>query len=201
MTLTYPSKTEVSPLGSHEERRWHFYARGEIISLISNGLWQVSHGLVQLSTISDHGEEILLGWAQAKDFFGQYLTNLEVYEAKALSDVYLRWYSPAEIENSPTLGHILLNQVLRRVRQTETLLAIAGIRKVEEKLQQLLFFLKKDLGEPAEQGVRLPVRFTHQNLASTINTTRVTVTRLLGEFQRQGWILLDSDRHLIILDV
>jgi CRP-like cAMP-binding protein len=41
-------------------------------------------------------------------------------------------------------------------------------------------------------------RFTHKNLADAIGTTRVTVTRLFKEFQTQGWLALDGDRHLLI---
>jgi CRP-like cAMP-binding protein len=69
---------------------------------------------------------------------------------------------------------------------------------VEERLQELLQLLSQELGQPVAEGTRLLVRLTHQNLANAIGTTRVTVTRLLGEFQRQGLISLDSDRHLVI---
>jgi CRP-like cAMP-binding protein len=84
------------------------------------------------------------------------------------------------------------------MRQTEALLAIAGLKRVEDKLHHLLQLLKQEMGEPVAEGTRLGIRLTHQNLANAIGTTRVTVTRLLGEFQRQGLISFDSDRHLII---
>jgi CRP-like cAMP-binding protein len=42
------------------------------------------------------------------------------------------------------------------------------------------------------------VRLTHQMLANAIGTTRVTITRLLGDLQSQGRISFDSDRHLVI---
>jgi CRP-like cAMP-binding protein len=94
----------------------------------------------------------------------------------------------------------MLNQTIRRQQQTESLLAIAGLKRVEERLQQLLQLLKREMGEPIAQGSRLKIRLTHQNLANAIGTTRVTVTRLLGEFQRQGAVSSDCDRHLIIHD-
>ncbi|NJK48133.1 Crp/Fnr family transcriptional regulator [Candidatus Gracilibacteria bacterium] len=181
-----------------EGRRLHFYDRGEEIPLAEQGVWQVYRGVVQLSQLSLNGEEVLLGWAQPSTFFGLWLTHIESYQAKALSEVYLRWYPLSEIESSANLSHSVLTQVVRRMRQTEALLAIAGLRRVEERLQELLNLLKKELGQPVAQGTRLVVRLTHQNLANAIGTTRVTVTRLLGNFQRQGAIRLDRDRHLII---
>jgi CRP-like cAMP-binding protein len=181
-----------------EERRLHFYDRGEEIPLVEQGIWQVYRGIAQLSQLSLNGEEILLGWAQPSTFFGMWLTHVESYQAKALSELYLRWYPLSEMDTSPHLSNIVLTQVVRRMRQTEALLAIAGLRRVEERLQELLQLLKKELGQPIPEGTRLVVRLTHQNLANAIGTTRVTITRLLGEFQRQGVISLDSDRHMIV---
>jgi CRP-like cAMP-binding protein len=194
---TLRERTQLHDEGS-EGRRLHIYDRGEEIPLVEQGVWQVYRGVVQLSQLSINGEEILLGWAQPSTFFGLWLTHIESYQAKTLSEVYLRWYPLSEIESSAHLSHNILNQVVRRIRQTESLLAIAGLRRVEERLQELLNLLKKELGQPVAQGTRLGVRLTHQNLANAIGTTRVTVTRLLGDFQRQGTIGLDSDRHLII---
>ncbi|MGF1479065.1 MAG: Crp/Fnr family transcriptional regulator [Cyanophyceae cyanobacterium] len=183
-----------------EGRRLHFYDKGDEIPLVAQGVWQVYRGVVQLSKIHHSGEELLLGWAKPATFFGTWLTRVEPYQAKALSDVYLRWYSLGEIETSAQLAQTILGGVVRRVRQTEALLSIAGLRRVEERLHELLLLLKQEMGEPISGGTRLAVRFTHQNIANAIGTTRVTVTRLLGEFQRRELIALGSDRHIVILD-
>lgn len=140
----------------------------------------------------------MLGWVKPLHFFGLWLTNIDSYQAKALSNVYLQWFSLTEIEASANLSQTILHQVVSRVRQTENLLAIAGLKRVEDRLIQLLKLLSEDFGEVMDDSIRLSVRFTHQNLANTINTTRVTVTRLLGDFQRQGLIYFDSDRLLIM---
>jgi CRP-like cAMP-binding protein len=198
MLLTYQTKNQQSERSRIAERRLHFYDRGEEIPLISQGVWQVCQGVVQLGTFNLSGEETLLGWVQPLGFFGLWLTNLDTYHAKALSDIYLKWYSINEIEASSSLSQTVLNQVVLKLRQTEALLAIAGIKRVEDRLIKLLMLLKKEFGEPMEQGTRIGVRFTHQNIANVIGTTRVTVTRLLGEFQRQGLISFASDRHIII---
>jgi CRP-like cAMP-binding protein len=181
-----------------ESRRLHFYDRGEMIPLSGEGVWQVYRGTAQIGQISEAGEEILLGWVQSGIFFGLSFTSLDCYQARALSEVYLKWYTIAEVESSSELTRTMLTQLIRRQQQTEALLAIAGLKRVEERLQQLLWLLKREMGEPISGGYRLSTRLTHQNLANAIGTTRVTVTRLLGEFQRQGWVSTDSDRHLIV---
>lgn len=181
-----------------EGRRLHFYAKGDQIPLVSQGVWQVCEGLVQLSTLCQNGEEVWLGWAEPSTFFGQWFSLLQSYQAIALSDVHLMWFSQTEINASPRLAQMILPQIVRRMRQTEALLAIAGQRRVEDRLQQLLLLMKREIGEPVPEGTRLNVRLTHQNLANAIGTTRVTVTRLLSKLKSEGAISLDRDRHIIL---
>ena len=78
------------------------------------------------------------------------------------------------------------------------MLAINALRRVEDRLWQLLLMLGEEMGRPVDNGIRLTVRFTHQNLAKVICTTRVTVTRILGYFQNRGWIEFDQKRHIIL---
>jgi CRP-like cAMP-binding protein len=183
-----------------EGRRLHFYDKGELIPLAQEGIWQVYRGVIQLSQFAPSGDEILLGWVHPENFFGLWLTahQLENYQARALSDVYLRWYPLVEIESSPTLSQLILGQIIYRMKQSEALLSIAGLRRVDERLQELLKLLAQEMGESTNGGTRLNVRLTHQMLANAIGTTRVTITRLLGDFQAQGQIRFDCDRHLII---
>lgn len=199
MLLTYPTNdNNLTVKIQSSERRVHFYERGEEIPLITQGIWQVNRGVVQLAKYNLSGEETLLGWAQTENFLGLWFTTLEAYQAKALSDVYLQWYSLTEIESCPEISQLVLTQTVTRIRQTEELLAISGLKRVEEKLIALLKLLSKEMGETQEGLIRIKVRLTHQNIANAIATTRVTVTRLLGDWQKQDLISFDANRHLLI---
>jgi CRP-like cAMP-binding protein len=189
---------EIDRQELREGRRLHFYAKGEEIPLVSQGIWQVCQGLVQLTTLCHNGEEVWLGWAEPSTFFGQWFSLLQSYQATALCDVHLIWFSQTEINASPSLAQTVLLQVVRRMRQTEALLAISGQRRVEDRLQHLLLLMKREIGQPVAEGTRLGVRLTHQNLANAIGTTRVTVTRLLSKLKSEGAIILDRDRHIIL---
>lgn len=208
MPPTYKATLELNQQQPYEGRRLHSYGKGEEIPVLPQGVWQVEQGIVQLSTLGRNGEEILLGWAGPSAFFGHWIfpSLKAIHQSQisspttyhALSDAYLKWYSFSEIETSPHLALAILAQVAKRVRQTEALLAIAGQRRVEDRLQQLLLLLKQEMGQPVAEGTRLVARLTHQHIASAIGTTRVTVTRLLSKMQQQGWITLDRDRHIIL---
>ncbi len=76
-----------------------------------------------------------------------------------------------------------MSQLSQRLIKAQQLLSITGIRKMRERLWQLLLMLKEEMGQSVSDGTRLTIRFSHQNLAQIICTTRVTVTRILGDFQ------------------
>lgn len=181
-----------------DDRRVHTYARGEMIPLIPQTIWLVCEGLVKLSTLADNGEEVIVGFAGHSTPFGSSMTSLQVYQATALSDVQLVCIAIAELGISPRLAETLLPKINQRLRQTEFLLAIAGQRRVKDRLSRLLLLLKQEIGQLEAGETRLSVRLTHEELAAACCTTRVTITRELNKLLQEGKIALDSDRHIIL---
>ena len=176
----------------------HIYARGEVIPLKPQMIWQVRQGLVKLVTLCDGAEEVLVGLVKPSMAFGADLTSLQVYQATAMTEVRLVSTSLTEMATSPHLTQTLLNQINQRLQQTESLLAISGQRQVKDRLHHLLLLLKQEIGEQVPQGTRLGVRLTHQDLANACSTTRVTITRLMGKLQQQGKIILDQKNYIIL---
>lgn len=68
------------------------------------------------------------------------------------------------------------------------------------KLISEFFRLGKSFGEEDEKSIRLKRRFTHEQLANLIGTTRETVTRTIKAINNDctGCIIQDKDHHLII---
>jgi PAS domain S-box-containing protein len=181
------------------ERPVEVYTKGENIPLNPQTIWQVERGLVKLTTICETGEEVLLGLVGPQMLFGSAVTALKTYQATAMSkQVQLVEISLTEIANNPNLAQTFLEQINRRLKQTELLLAIFAKRRVQDRLWHLLLLLKQEIGEPHNKGTRLKVRLTHEDFANACSTTRVTMTRLLLGLQEQGKIAFDSDRHLIL---
>jgi CRP-like cAMP-binding protein len=182
----------------YQGRNLKTYYAGHPIPLHPQEIWIVCRGVVLLSTLYASGDEALLGLASPSMPFGLPLTLIQPYQATALSNVDVMPLSLVEIEQSPTLAQELFRSMNRRLRQTEAILAMAGCRRVEDRLRQLLCLLRVEVGQPVEVGIRLSVRLTHQHLASAIGTTRVTVTRLLGQLREEGKLLIDDTRHIIL---
>ena len=181
-----------------EERRLHFYGRGEKILTSERGLWQVCRGVVQLGIPYPNGDEVLVGWAGASTCFGNWLSFLQNYQARSLCDTYLMWFSQQELDSSPALQQRMLPQVRQRLGQVEAMVAIAGMRRVEERLQQILLLLEQEVGQVTAEGVRFAIRLTHQDIANAIGTSRVTITRLLGKLQKQEILFFDAKRHMVL---
>jgi CRP-like cAMP-binding protein len=183
-------------------KRLYFHRKGDDIPLFPEGVWQVDRGLVQLTANYDDGEQVIFGWADGGSWFGTQGSEILDYQAIALSDLYLRWWRWEEIDNSARLSQLLLPQLARRTRQSELLLIVNGRRRADERLRGLLGILRQEFGEPlAHSKTRLSYKFTHQQLASTISTTRVTVSRMMSHLQDKGYVSLDRRRHLILDDV
>ncbi len=176
------------------------FQRGDEISVLDSGIWQIYRGVVELSRVQQDGSEIISGWVTANGVFGNLTASPTLYRAVALCDVYAKCYSSHDVVRHPALARQFLTQFSDRLLKSQQLLTIIAISRVEERLRRLLLMLKQEMGQPVTDGIRLQVRFTHQHLAEAIHTTRVTVTRMLGDFQNQCLIYFDSDRHIVIIE-
>jgi CRP-like cAMP-binding protein len=183
---------------SFEKRSLVHLSAGSSVPLLKRSVWMVIRGMVKLSAISLQGDELLLGLAGPNEPFGEPLSNVQAYEARTLNDSDLLCLSCEDLAASPDLAIALLQGMAARYRQSEAMLALLGLRRIEERVRGFLELLANDYGQPCELGLRLNVKLTHQELASALSTTRVTVTRVLGALREEGWLHIDSQRRLVI---
>jgi|UniRef100_UPI00404928DD CRP-like cAMP-binding protein len=183
---------------SYEKRSLVHLPAGSRVPLLKKSVWLVVRGMVKLSAISVQGDELLLGLAGPNEPFGDPLSNVEVYEATTLCESDLLCLTCDEIAASPHLAMALLQGMGVRYRQSEAMLGLLGLRRIEDRVRGFLELLANDYGQPCDQGLRLNIKLTHQELASALSTTRVTVTRVLGSLKNEGWLQLDGQRRLVI---
>ena len=183
---------------NYQKRNLVHLTAGSVIPLLKKNVWLVVRGMVKLGAVSIHGDELLLGLAGPNEPFGDPLSTVEAYEAVALSDCDLLCLSLTEVEESPQLAIAMMDAIAARCRQAESMLALLGLRRVEERVRGFLELLAQDYGQPCDDGLRLNLRLTHQDLASALSTTRVTVTRVIGLLRDEGWLKIDAQRHLVI---
>lgn len=176
------------------------YSAGRTIPLKADQLLIICRGVVQLFTIQQDGSETLLGLAGPSMPIGLCLTTVDPYWATALTDVDVLPLDIAEVEASPALMAGIFRHLSLRLQQAEAWLALAGKRLVADRLKHLLLLLARDFGQVEPNGIRIPVRLTHHQLATAIGTTRVTVTRLLKDFKAEGWLVIDQRQMMLCRD-
>jgi CRP-like cAMP-binding protein len=143
-------------------------------------LWQIDTGVVRTLTFSNDGEAIPLGLWSAGDIVGQPLIHSYPCQIECLVDVKAHYVDFREVES--------LNKVmLSHIYQMENLLQIRS-GQVPQRLWQLLKWLAYKFGSQTHQGHLIELRLTHQDIADLIGTTRVTVTRLIHQFEQEGII-------------
>lgn len=199
-TAAAPNEQFVTLLEQlYRERSLITHLPAQNISLRPNYLYLVHRGIAQLHTIHPDGGESIVGLCGPTTAFGNALTQVDPYWATALTPLDLLPLSMDEIEASPALMSGLFPQIIRRLQQTEAWLAISGKRLVADRLKCLLVQIAQDFGQVSPSGVQINIRLTHHQLATTIGTTRVTVTRLLKGFRNEGW--LDIQKRQIVLSL
>jgi CRP-like cAMP-binding protein len=80
-------------------------------------------------------------------------------------------------------------------RQTLRLNNLTRGRKVDQLLGYL-HLLAEEFGKEDRTGIHLPFALTHVQLAGAIGSTRVTITKMLGELRERGEISMSGDSKI-----
>lgn len=179
----------LSPRSTYVKRR--IFARRALIPLERDYLWQISTGVVRTLTYSEDGTAITLGLWGAGDIAGRALSKANSYQIECLT--------PVEATILPLSRWQEANEaLLRHIQQVQEFLEILHCRSVDASLLRLLNWLAKRFGREIEQGQLIDLRLTHQEIAEIIGATRVTVTRTLNEFEKQGIIQRLPQRFIVL---
>jgi len=154
-------------------------------------------GAVKLSRVYEAGEEITVALLRENSVFGvlSLITGNRsdrFYHAVAFTPVELLSVPIEHVEKAlkenPELPMILLRGLSSRILQTEMMIETLAHRDMGSRLVSFLLILCRDFGQPANDGVTIDLKLSHQAIAEAIGSTRVTVTRLLGDLRKQKMI-------------
>jgi CRP-like cAMP-binding protein len=182
--------TETPTISANLKQRT--FSRNEVIPLHPNVLLRIKRGVVRTLTWSEEGTAAALGYWGVGDVVGQPLSCVQPYQIECLSIVEASYIPIPEWEHA-------LDAIFRHIQQTEELLWIVRQASTHARLLQMLMWLARKFACKVEQGQLIDLRLTHQELAEVIGTTRVTVTRLLSQFEREG-IIYRPRRNFIVLN-
>lgn len=179
---------ESSPCGELPQR---LFTRREVIPPDQDVLWRIERGAVRTLTWSEDGIFITLGYWGAGDLIGYSLSKVQPYQIECLTSVEVTVIPPQ-------LWYRDIDAFLSHIQHSEELLSIVHLKPMSLRLGKFLLWLSEKFGRDVEQGKLIDLNITHQEMSEVLNTTRVTVTRLLQQFEEQG-VLLRYKRRIILL--
>ncbi|BCL37054.1 Crp/Fnr family transcriptional regulator [Nostoc sp. MS1] len=168
------------------------FTRKEVIPPNQDVLWRIERGVVRTLTWGEDGTFITLGYWGTGDLVGYPLSKINPYQIECLTSV-------EAIAIPQHFWHQYTNDLLAHIQYSEELLSIVHRKPVSLRLWQFLVWLSEKFGRDLEQGRLIELYITHQEIAEVLNTTRVTVTRLLQQFEAAGTLLRHKRRIILCL--
>ena len=184
------------------------YRKGEYIirpGEAPSGVFYIEKGLVKAFNISKYGEENLLIIRKEQEIFPLIwaITNQErriIYQTLSPTIV---WRVSHDVFNDfmhqhPSAIPPLLDMVTEMYKRHSERILNLEYRTVRERLISFLLHMSNRFGEPVQDGsLRLEVPLIHQDIASSINSSRETTSRELAALERKG--LISTSNSLITL--
>jgi CRP/FNR family transcriptional regulator, cyclic AMP receptor protein len=168
------------------------------------GVHIICSGRVKLSTTSRDGKTLILRIAQPGEILGLHATvagkpyelTAETLQSSQLDFVrrddflkFLQGHADACLHAAQHLSQNCQSAY-------EMIRSLGLSHSVSEKLARLLLEWAAD-GEVTDDGLRIKVSLTHEEIAQLIGTSRETVTRILGEFRDKQLAQLRGSTLLI----
>jgi len=154
--------------------------------------WRVCEGYIRATGKTDFAEVFTLGiWGPGEIVIPE-LLNQQPVELRALSSARVHACEPdtREREHCSSL----------QIHQMGKLLQLTRIRPAEARLFNVLIWLAERFGTNTGEGRSVPINgmnLTHQQLAEMASVSRVTVTKALGHFREQGWLIRIGDTEVL----
>lgn len=171
---------------------------------LGDALFMILSGRVKVTILSDDGREIILAMLSDGDFFGEMsLLDNEPRSATAIAMqetemVVLHQRDFLSIvEKRPRVAINLLSVLSSRLRKANQQIGNLALHDVYGRVARILLEMASENGSRQADGRVAFRRPTHQEIANMIGATRETVSRMISDLNRQGYIEI-SGKNVII---
>lgn len=187
LSNVFPTSTLKQP-----ETKQIIYLRRSFLPIRRDCFWQIQSGVVRTYSWLDDGALVVFGIWGKGDIISPLLSKCDPFKMECLTDVQITSLS---LHQQTEINQGLISQTIK----LQELITIKHHRPYEA-LIQFLKWLGNKFGEERKNGILINLRLTHQEIAETIGTSRVTVTRLLTLFEQKGMIDRSTKYTIILKD-
>ncbi|HKM89721.1 MAG TPA: Crp/Fnr family transcriptional regulator [Candidatus Acidoferrales bacterium] len=171
------------------------------------GLFLVASGKIRIFKLSATGREQVL----AVEGPGSSFAELPVFDggnypasASALEDAEVLFISRKDFQNfcreHPEVALKVIAVVGSRLRRLVGIIEDLSFTTVRQRLIALILRLAQASGKSSNEGVRVELTKTHQDLAAELGTVRELVSRNLSRLQAEGFLEVDG-RRIVVKDL
>lgn len=182
------------------------YRKGETIKVKNTDIYILLGGIIQSYKPIDRFRFNTLGLIFDHSLFGNFENSSLIYLGssyyKCITNIKViklptsRFFNI--LKNKPECGYIFIQMLNQRLIDTEKFLAIISHKEVGKRLAHFLLLLANYYGISTIVGVTINLYISHEAIAEILYTTRVTITRLMGEFRKLNFIQIQG-RKIILL--
>ncbi len=198
-----PAEIEVALAAAQPRRASRgefFFHQGEA----AEAFFIIVEGRVRLSQITPEGHQVIIRFMGPSDGMGiiVVLSNT-VYplSAEAVADsLALRWNYDATMElmeQFPPLALNGLRLVAGRFQELQDRYRELSTERVERRVARALLRLARQTGQRTDEGVLLDLPLSRQDLGEMTGTTLYTVSRILSNWEQQGFVRTGRERIVI----
>ena len=161
-----------------------------------DGLYVVAVGRVKVCLSSAEGKELILATLGPGQLFGEMaLLDDEPRSATVVAQLPTTAYRIRRddfhrlIELHPSIARKLLCELSQRLRRANAQMESLATLDVVGRMARHFIDLAKQHGQVLGNGWVAVRRPTHQDIASSIGTSRETVTRLMADLEQRGLVV------------
>lgn len=162
----------------------------------SDAIYLLQKGSLKLVSNTESGGEIITQIAGAGEILGQTAmfrkdiyaaTSAIALEESTICFLYRQSFESIVV-NNPQIALKIIKSLGRRLDDTWRQLTEFKTQTVHEKIISLFIQLAEQYGEPFEEGTRIKIHLTQQEIASVIGSSRVMVSQVLHQLMERNEI-------------
>lgn len=169
-----------------------------------DSLFVIETGKVKVVLYGEKGREVILTTFKTGDFFGEMsLLDGQPRSANVLAVESSRLLMLARedfvrtLADYPAMALNILAEMSLRLRHADEIIGNLTLLDVYGRVARFLIQLARKDGQNTDEGILIAERPTQQDLAAMLGTSRETVSRVLSEFQRRGFLSLRGKQVLL----
>ncbi len=160
-----------------------------------DSLFIIKSGRVKVVIYGENSREVILNLLKEGDFFGEMaLFDDQPRSAHVIAseDTTVLGVTQSQFEehltHNPRSALNIIRVLSQRLRRADEIIGNLATLDVSRRVVHIMIDLARKDGEQVAEGVLIKERPTQQDIASMIGTSRETVSRVLSDLQRNGFV-------------